>query len=67
MIVRAFPVTPPVAEPPRIGLVGPATAQVSEAAFAEMLAGPDVSVVASRVAFETPVAMPNLARTPPTP
>jgi maleate isomerase len=47
---------------PRIGLVVPATDQVSEAAFAEMLAGHPVSVVASRVAFENPVVMATLSR-----
>jgi maleate isomerase len=62
MTVREFAVATPVVEPPRIGLVVPATDQVSEAAFGEMLAGHDVSVVASRVAFENPVTLPNLAR-----
>ena len=48
-------------ESPRIGLVVPATDQVSEAAFAEMLSGHPVSVVASRVAFENPVVMATLS------
>jgi len=40
MIVRNFPLAKSSApEEPRIGLVVPATDQVSEAAFAEMLAG----------------------------
>ena len=49
-------------ESPRIGLVVPATDQVSEAAFAEMLSGHPVSVVVSRVAFENPVVMATLSR-----
>jgi hypothetical protein len=53
---------PGAPESPRIGLVVPATDQVSEAAFAEMLAGHPVSVVASRVAFENPVVMATLSR-----
>jgi len=43
-------------EIPRIGLVVPATDELSGRAFGQMLAGHDVSVVASRVAFENPVA-----------
>ena len=69
MIVRDLPVgsmgvsvKPGAPESPRIGLVVPATDQVSEAAFAEMLAGHPVSVVASRVAFENPVVMATLSR-----
>jgi maleate isomerase len=69
MIVRDLPVgsmglsvKPGAPELPRIGLVVPATDQVSEAAFAEMLAGHPVSVVASRVAFENPVVMATLTR-----
>ncbi len=66
MIVRSFPTgslsTAGWPEAPRIGLVVPATDQVSEAAFAEMLAGHPVSVVASRVAFENPVVMATLTR-----
>jgi maleate isomerase len=62
MSVRDVPVGTPAAEKPRIGLVVPATDQVSEAAFAEMLAGHPVSVVASRVAFENPVVMATLSR-----
>jgi maleate isomerase len=49
-------------EKPRIGLVVPATDQVSEAAFAEMLAGHPVTVVASRVASENTVSMATLSR-----
>lgn len=49
-------------EPPRIGVVVPATDQVSEVAFAEMLRGHPVSMVVSRVAFENPVVMANLSR-----
>jgi len=63
MIVRHLPIEvtgPP--EQPRIGVVVPATDQVSEVAFAEMLAGHSVSMVVSRVAFESPVVMPNLSR-----
>jgi len=66
MIVRDFPIGPLAKsgppERPRIGLVVPATDQVSEAAFAEMLAGHPVSVVTSRVAFENPVVMATLSR-----
>jgi maleate isomerase len=69
MIVRDLPIGaagPPAGAgapgTPRIGLVVPATDQVSEAAFAEMLAGHPVSVVASRVAFENPVVMATLSR-----
>jgi maleate isomerase len=62
MRVRHFPMTPPPRGPVHLGLVVPATDQVSEGAFAEMLAGHDVTVVASRVAFENPVTLPNLAR-----
>jgi len=66
MIVRDFPIGPLAKsgppERPRIGLVVPATDQVSEAAFAEMLAGHPVSVIASRVAFENPVVMATLSR-----
>jgi maleate isomerase len=63
MIIKDLPIgTPGSAETPRIGLVVPATDQVSEAAFAEMLAGHPVSVVASRVAFENPVVMATLSR-----
>src|SRR5262245_56574927 len=63
MIVRDFPLakpTPPAS--PRIGLVVPTTDQVSEAAFAEILAGHSVSIVTSRVAFENPVVMETLSR-----
>ena len=63
MIVRHVPIEkagPP--ERPRIGLVVPATDQVSEVAFAEMLAGHPVSIIVSRVAFESPVVMANLSR-----
>lgn len=49
-------------EQPRIGVVVPATDQVSEVAFAEMLRGHPVSMVVSRVAFENPVVMANLSR-----
>src|SRR5262249_44988026 len=49
-------------EKPRIGLVVPATDQVSEAAFAEMLAGHPVSVVVNRVASENTVSMATLSR-----
>ena len=63
MIVRDFPLAKSGApEEPRIGLVVPATDQVSEAAFSEMLAGHPVSIVASRVAFENPVVMATLSR-----
>jgi maleate isomerase len=66
MIVRSVPTgslsTAGGPGAPRIGLVVPATDQVSEAAFAEMLAGHPVSVVASRVAFENPVVMATLTR-----
>jgi maleate isomerase len=47
---------------PRIGVVVPATDQVSEVAFAEMLRGHPVSMVVSRVAFENPVVMSTLSR-----
>jgi len=63
MIVRHVPIEkagPP--ERPRIGLVVPATDQVSEVAFAEMLRDHAVSMVVSRVAFENPVVMANLSR-----
>ncbi len=63
MIVRHLPIErtgPP--EQPRVGVVVPATDQVSEVAFAEMLAGHPVSMVVSRVAFESPVVMTNLSR-----
>lgn len=43
-------------------MVVPATDQVSEVAFAEMLRGHPVSMVVSRVAFENPVVMSNLSR-----
>lgn len=49
-------------EIPRIGLVVPATDELSGRAFGQMLAGHDVSVVASRVAFENPVTPGNLSR-----
>jgi maleate isomerase len=66
MLVRDFPMgalaKSGAPERPRIGLVVPATDQVSEAAFAEMLTGHPVSVVASRVAFENPVVMATLSR-----
>ena len=63
MNVRNLPLTEPgTPEKPRIGLVVPATDQVSEAAFAEMLAGHPVSIVVSRVAFENPVVMATLSR-----
>ena len=63
MSIRHLPIGeagPP--EPPRIGVVVPATDQVSEVAFAEMLRGHPVSMVVSRVAFENPVVMSNLSR-----
>jgi len=63
MTIRHLPIgeaAPP--EPPRIGVVVPATDQVSEVAFAEMLRGHPVSMVVSRVAFENPVVMANLSR-----
>lgn len=63
MVVRNFPLVKSEApEKPRIGLVVPATDQVSEAAFAEMLAGHPVSVVVSRVASENQVTMAMLSR-----
>jgi maleate isomerase len=66
MTVRDMPIGPleksGPPEGPRIGLAVPATDQVSEAAFAEMLAGHPVSVVTSRVAFENPVVMATLSR-----
>jgi maleate isomerase len=63
MSIRSFSIDPPARpERPRIGLVVPATDQVSEAAFDQMLAGHPVSVVASRVAFENPVVMATLSR-----
>jgi len=63
MIVRHLPIGEPIPpEPPRIGVVVPATDQVSEVAFAEMLRGHPVSMVVSRVAFENPVVMANLSR-----
>jgi maleate isomerase len=63
MSIRHIPIGeagPP--EPPRIGVLVPATDQVSEVAFAEMLRGHSVSMVVSRVAFENPVVMANLSR-----
>lgn len=63
MIARSVP--PPKSSAPkrpRIGLVVPATDRVSEPAFAEMLAGHPVSVVASRVASEDTVSMATLSR-----
>jgi len=63
MIVRHLAIEkagPP--EPPRIGVVVPATDQVSEVAFAEMLHGQEVSMVVSRVAFQNPVVMATLSR-----
>src|SRR5262249_35618031 len=63
MMVRHLPIGEPIPpEPPRIGVVVPATDQVSEVAFAEMLRGHPVSMVVSRVAFENPVVMANLSR-----
>src|SRR5262245_24969548 len=62
MMVRDFSFTRAASEPLHIGLVVPATDQVSEVAFSEMLRGHDVSVVASRVAVEYPVTLANLAR-----
>jgi maleate isomerase len=63
MRARHFPITQePRRGPAHLGLVVPATDEVSEGAFTEMLAGHDVSVVASRVAFENPVTLANLAR-----
>jgi maleate isomerase len=63
MVIRDFPVAGPAeGGQPRIGLVVPATDEVSEAAFTQMLAGHPVSFVTSRVAFENPVSLPNLAR-----
>jgi maleate isomerase len=62
MSIRHLPIGeagPP--EPPRIGVVVPATDQVSEVAFAEMLRGHAVSMVVSRVAFQNPVVMANLS------
>jgi maleate isomerase len=63
MIVHNLPAGKPGSpETPRIGLVVPATDQVSEVAFAEMLRGHAVSMVVSRVAFENPVVMATLSR-----
>jgi maleate isomerase len=63
MMVRHLPIGEPIPpESPRIGVVVPATDQVSEVAFAEMLRGHPVSMVVSRVAFENPVVMANLSR-----
>jgi len=63
MLVRHLPIGEPVPpELPRIGVVVPATDQVSEVAFAEMLRGHPVSMVVSRVAFENPVVMATLSR-----
>src|SRR5215470_5531405 len=63
MIVRHLPIeTAGTPEHPRIGVVVPATDQVSEVAFAEMLRDHPVSMVVSRVAFENPVVMANLSR-----
>jgi maleate isomerase len=63
MRIRDLPIESPASpESPRIGLAVPATDQVSEAAFAEMLSGHSVSVVATRVAFENPVVMATLSR-----
>jgi len=59
---RHFPVTARVRESARLGLVVPATDEVSEVAFAEMLAGQDIAQTVSRVAFENPVTLANLAR-----
>jgi maleate isomerase len=63
MNVRHLPIVEPVPPGlPRIGVVVPATDQVSEVAFAEMLRGHPVAMVVSRVAFENPVVMANLSR-----
>jgi maleate isomerase len=62
MLIRHVSSGTPRAEEPRIGLIVPATDQVSEVALGEMLAGHPVSFVTSRVAFENPVTMTNLAR-----
>jgi maleate isomerase len=63
MTIRHLPIgEAPRPEPPRIGVVVPATDQVSEVAFAEMLRGHAVSMVVSRVAFENPVVMATLSR-----
>jgi maleate isomerase len=63
MTTRDFPLGgPAVPERPRVGLVVPATDEVSEASFLDMLDGHEVAFVTSRVAFENPVTMSNLAR-----
>jgi maleate isomerase len=63
MIVRDFAVPEPAeARCPRVGLVVPATDEVSETAFTEMLAGHAVSFVTSRVTFANPVTLANLGR-----
>jgi maleate isomerase len=63
MLIRNLPIASPgTPETPRIGLVVPAPDRVSEAAFAQMLAGHPVSVVASRVASDNTVAMATLSR-----
>jgi maleate isomerase len=62
MSVRHLPMGEAGPDQPRIGVIVPATDQVSEVAFAEMLRGHPVSMVVSRVAFENPVVMSNLSR-----
>jgi maleate isomerase len=63
MVVRNVPLSKPATpERPRIGLVVPATDRVSEVAFAEMLAGHPVSVLASRVESQNQVTMATLSR-----
>jgi maleate isomerase len=60
--IRHLPIGEAAPQQPRIGVVVPATDQVSEVAFAEMLRGHPVSMVVSRVAFENPVVMATLSR-----
>jgi maleate isomerase len=62
MGIRHLPIGETTPEQPRIGVVVPATDQVSEVALAEMLRGHPVAMVVSRVAFENPVVMSNLSR-----
>jgi maleate isomerase len=63
MTIRDFPAAwPATRDRPRLGVVVPATDEVSEAALTEMLVGHEVSFVTSRVRFENPVTMANLTR-----
>src|SRR5262245_23069542 len=63
MTIQDFPLASSATpERPRIGLVVPATDEVSEAAFTEMLDGHPLAFVTSRVRFENPVTMANLSR-----